>query len=210
MIKIKYNCPESSAEMLETSCGKFCNSCQREVHDFRENSIEEIIQIKANNPSIKCGMFTSQQAVVDARTAVQNVFRMAFAAIFILGFNTTMLFGQTSQTVSDSSTTTIQSENKIIINGSVSDHIGFALKSQIKYSIGDEYFIIETNDEGIFEFELPIELIGKNILLQFYAEGYGDKYITTEALLAKCYQYNIRLGEKKGFSRKNRVLMGFF
>ena len=61
MINIKYNCPESAEGMSATSCGKFCTSCQQEVYDFREKTIEEIIQIKSKNPAIKCGMFTPSQ-----------------------------------------------------------------------------------------------------------------------------------------------------
>ncbi|NOQ74221.1 MAG: hypothetical protein GQ574_19590 [Crocinitomix sp.] len=211
MIKIKYNCPESSAEMTETNCGKFCNSCQPEVHDFRKNSIEEIIQIRADNPSVKCGMFTSQQAVVDSRTAIQNVFRMAFAAIFILGFNTTMLFGQIN-TASDSLNTITETvTNKIIISGVLTDQNGGKITGKIKYTIGEEAVTVETNDQGQFEFELRHDLLGKKIVLRFYSHGYATKYITTTTeLQAKCHTYQIELVKKADQNRGNNVLLGFF
>ncbi len=211
MINIKYNCPESAQGMSATGCGKFCASCQQEVYDFRKNTVEEINQIKSENPAIKCGIFTQAQAKVDARTAVQNIFRLAFAAIFLLGFNASMLFGQTTAVVND----TLQKETqvvsgKIIIKGTITDYNGFALKAQVKYFIGDDYFIIETDEEGNFEFELPEELLSQRVLLQFYSEGMEYKYITTDIIQAKCYYFHVQLGEKKRFKNKNRVLMGYF
>lgn len=211
MIKIKYNCPESAEGMSATSCGKFCTSCQQEVYDFRKNTVEEINQIKSENPEIKCGIFTQAQAKVDARTTTQNIFRLAFAAIFLLGFNASMLFGQTTAVVND----TLQKETqvvsgKIIIKGTITDYNGFAVKAQVKYFIGDDYFIIETDEEGNFEFELPEELLSQRVLLQFYSEGMEYKYITTDIIQAKCYYFHVQLGEKKRFKNKNRVLMGYF
>jgi hypothetical protein len=213
MIKIKYSCPESSSEMQDTSCGKFCSSCQQIVYDFREKSQEEIIEIRANNPSVKCGLFTREQASVDSRTAVQNVFRMAFAAIFVLGFNATMLFGQTVNTIALNDATVAVTDtvaNKIIISGTVTNENGVGIAAEVKYFFNDEYVIIKTDEQGQFEFELPEGLLGQKINLQFYAKGFKHVYITTTNLKAKCYKHLIRLGEIPDRNSKTLPLMGFF
>ena len=102
MIQIKYDCPESVDLMPKTDCGIYCGSCARNIYDFRGKSLDEIAKIRTSNPEISCGVFDSQTASSDTRTTVQNVFRIAFAAIFILGFNVLTLFGQSPEIYDDS------------------------------------------------------------------------------------------------------------
>lgn len=206
MIKIKYNCPESSSEMMETNSGRFCSSCQQNVYDFRDKSTEEIHQIREEDPSIKCGFFTKQQAIVDARTAVQNIFRMAFTAIFIMGFNTTMLFAQVNNTVSDSLITVTETlGDQIMLSGVVTNENGEPVKARIKYSYGDEHIAVETDEEGRFEIEISNELLGETILLRIYSDAFQTKYVTTEVLQTKCYFHQIQLAKKS----RNQGVRGF-
>ncbi|NOQ74220.1 MAG: hypothetical protein GQ574_19585 [Crocinitomix sp.] len=212
MIKIKYDCPESDDAMSKTDCGFYCSSCSQEVFDFREKSSEEIALIKAENPSVSCGMFTAEQAVVDNRAQVHNVFKMAFAAIFLLGFNVTMLFGQSHNLESNLIVTTTEvTSSSIFISGTLKNEKGDQIEGSVTCYYGSESMEIETDDEGNFKVELPREAIGVKVELIFASHGYLLKSITIEPKASKCYTYQIELKKyKRPLLRRNRMIRGRF
>ncbi|MFT5819333.1 MAG: hypothetical protein ACI8ZM_000556 [Crocinitomix sp.] len=212
MIKIKYDCPESDVAMTKIECGVYCSSCGKQVYDFREKSMEEIALIKANNPSISCGMFTEEQAVVDSRVQVRNIFRMAFAAIFVLGLNVTMLFGQSDNLETNFIVTSTEiADASVFINGTLKSEKGDALAGSVTYYFGDESVTFETDEDGKFKVELPRKVIGQKVELIFAAHGYLLKSITIALKASKCYTYQIELKKyKRPLLRKNRMLRGRF
>jgi hypothetical protein len=138
---------------------------------------------------------------------------MAFAAIFVFGLNASMLFGQTANPISlnDSMVTVTDTvANKIIVSGTVTNENGVGINAEVKYFYNEEYFVIKTDAQGQFEFEMPSALLGRKVNLQFYATGYKHVYVTTTDLKAKCYRYLIRLGEIPERNSKTLPIMGFF
>ncbi len=212
MIKIKYNCPESDSAMSKTNCGFYCSSCSQDVFDFTEKSDDEIADLRANNPSISCGIFTAEQAVVDNRVRVRNLFRMAFAAIFVLGLNVSTLFGQTDNSVSDLKITTTEVTNEsVFISGTIKSEKGNQIFGWISCSYGDEVVSIDSDEDGNFKIELPKDVIGHSVVLSIYASGYHLKEIELIPNSSKCYTYQIELKKyKKPFLRKNRMVRGKF
>ena len=211
MIKIQYDCPESNSEMVKTDNGFYCKSCSKEVFDFTEKTKEEIAEINAKNPSISCGVFTIEQAVVDTRSRVQNIFRMAFAAIFVFGLNVSMIFGQDVNSESTAVLTKTEvSVDGVFISGELKDEKGNAIEGWIIYFYGDESISIDTDAEGKFKIELPQEAIGQTINVSFYARGYHLKELEIELKAAKCYTYQIELKKYNERLLQNRRTRGMY
>ena len=60
-ISLDSPCSEDLNNMQNTSCGKFCNSCQKEVYDFTQLSDNEIYKIMQANTGNVCAQLTSAQ-----------------------------------------------------------------------------------------------------------------------------------------------------
>jgi predicted small secreted protein len=60
-ISLDSPCSEELNNMQDTSCGKFCNSCQKEVYDFTKLTDNEIYKIMQANNGEVCGKLTSEQ-----------------------------------------------------------------------------------------------------------------------------------------------------
>lgn len=54
-------CSEDLSNMQDTSCGKFCNSCQKDVFDFTRLSDNEIYKIMQANKGKVCAQLTTTQ-----------------------------------------------------------------------------------------------------------------------------------------------------
>ncbi|MBD3638603.1 MAG: hypothetical protein HUJ25_14715 [Crocinitomicaceae bacterium] len=210
-IRIQYSCPEHVENMPKTDCGYFCDACQRNVFDFTGKTEVEIAQITAENPEIKCGVFDSEMVHEDPRTWVRDVFRIAFAAVFVLGFNASLLFGQTKihydSTIVQQEVVTSQ---KIIVKGVVqSGKKGPIKRAVINYYIGKEVVELKVNKEGEFEFELPAEYVGRAFYFDIQARGYRARHYTIDALLAQTYNYTIYLYKPHRMRRRSRTT-GFY
>ncbi len=60
-ISLDSPCSEDLNNMQDTSCGKFCNSCQKEVFDFTKLSDNEIYKIMQANTGKVCAQLTTTQ-----------------------------------------------------------------------------------------------------------------------------------------------------
>lgn len=212
MINIKYDCPEANSEMAKTDCGFYCSSCSQEVYDFREKSIEEIAHIRANNPSVSCGIFTAEQAVINNRSGISNLFRIAFAAIFVLGLNVSTLFAQSIDQGANAIETTVEViTTNVFISGALKDEKGNRIAGWITCYYGEEVVSIDTDNDGNFEIELAKEVIGQTVVFSFSASGYHIKEIELVPKSSKCYTYQIELKQyKKPFLKRNRMIRGRF
>lgn len=95
-MEIKHPCPMSLNRMDETENGFFCSTCNKEVIDFRNMSIEEI---KASLATGGCGLFNTDQ-LTNQRT-YKPIYRLAFTLLTCLsfiGFSVKPLKAQTTQT----------------------------------------------------------------------------------------------------------------
>ncbi|OIQ36055.1 MAG: hypothetical protein BM555_03510 [Crocinitomix sp. MedPE-SWsnd] len=216
MIQISYDCPESVSDMPKTECGLFCQTCSKNIHDFRGKSLDEISKIRIEDPTISCGVFDSTVAQSDSRTTVQNFFRIAFAAIFVLGFNVTTLFSQTVDNLDTSVKYTEVVAESAFVMGEITNHHNRPLQAKVTYTVkGMESVEIEVTKDGKFEFQLDREHLGKKVYLVVAADGFYTKYLTIEALSTKCHTFEVQMTKAKKYRGRRRghtagVIAGYF
>lgn len=212
MIKMRYNCPEDVANMPKSGCGHFCDVCAKNVYDFRGKSKEEAKAILKNDPSINCGIFDDQQISNRNRSLIENLFRIAFAAVFVLGFNASMLFGQDNQCGSGSESvkiTKVEANGTIAFSGTMYTLNQTPLAgAHVSYVIDGESTIVETDENGKFNITLSDDQFGKSITFYFSHPGYGEAYYTLTKAELMHYVAEITLGEHK-YSR-GVIIMGDF
>lgn len=204
-----YKCPEELEEMQKSSCGFYCESCKKEVFDFRGLSRARIKQI-TREKNVQCGIFDPEVAVASHRSVVQTIFRVAFTAVFLLGLNAATLFAQTKVHYDSTKVTmTTESSEKVLVKGVLKDHRGKPLEGTASYVVGDTEFKFSTNSEGEFEFEIDTVMIGHAVNLYFVAEGKRAEHIYIEDVEARTYWYEIQL-EKLRTRWPRRPLMGAY
>ena len=207
MIEIKYNCPESFDDMPKKGCELYCSVCDKNVHDFRGKTLDEIQKIKAKNPSIDCGVFDKEVSYVDTRSRVSQMFRIAFAAIFVLGFNAASLFGGQFDPVEIEASSILVEEKvaeEIFIEGTIVNHRNKPLSAKIYCTVGEEQHEFLSAEDGTFKIQFDREYIGKNMTISFYADGMYSKSVFIDALVAKCYVYEIQMEKYKRPKRRYR------
>jgi hypothetical protein len=60
MVKLEFNCDQDWDNMKPTACGRFCTVCNKEVHDFRYKSLDEIKRRQQLEGKV-CGVFLPEQ-----------------------------------------------------------------------------------------------------------------------------------------------------
>ncbi|WP_042241297.1 carboxypeptidase-like regulatory domain-containing protein [Jejuia pallidilutea] len=88
-ISISNPCPEQFSAFKKTAIGGFCNSCKKEVVDFRQMSDTALLDYLHNRPENTCGIFKSSQIkstmeVQKIKQSKFNFLRVATVAIFSL------------------------------------------------------------------------------------------------------------------------------
>lgn len=202
MIKLSFSCTEDYNEMAKDECGRFCASCQHNVYDFRGKSQKEIRSILKADPSIKCGAFTKSQAEEEPRAKVNMIFRWAFAAVFVLGFNVNTLFGQDTKNCSTShpEVKIVLVENSTIqITGTVFEQDSIPIAgARIAYKIDNGENNVAISDEnGEFTIDLADDQFGKKINLYISGSYYMTQKVTIEALEVKKYVIKANLVEEE-------------
>lgn len=212
MINILYDCPEQVEGMPKTEHGVFCQSCSKEVFDFRGMSEVEIKKIQLEQ-NVQCGIFDQPTTKRHTPSIIQNMFRAAFVAVFVLGMNASNLFGQT-QIESDSAA--VRQETRLelaFIEGTVSDHKGKPIQATLSYYLGDEIVYVETDELGNYRFELPKEMIGNYFYFDVVAEDKMGEFKEIKVLEAKSYIFNFRMQKYKpirGGKTRGRMIAGKF
>lgn len=198
MIQLQFSCPEELENMHKNSCGFYCDSCKKEVADFRGKSLSEIHKFRKENPTIECGVFNPDVVKENPKTIVHTIFRMAFAAVFVLGFNASVLFSQ-EVTDADSNVNVVKVEPSQIayLSGTVVNHLGKPIRSTITYVLNKTRYEISTNEKGDFYFELPTELIGKSFSFELHAKGMYTKYLSVSTLAGKCYTFQVQMSKTR-------------
>lgn len=85
-IRLKFNCPVNLEDMQLVKGGRFCNSCNKVVHDFTNAKQQEFLSILAEHGGSICGRFSAEQMA----PVQSNQFpwkRWVSAAMLLIGIN---------------------------------------------------------------------------------------------------------------------------
>lgn len=85
-IQLRFSCPESWDNMTPNSNGRYCDKCNKTVHDFTNSKVEEFRAIVAENNNGFCGRFRiDQMAAVPVALPLWK--RWLSAALVLIGIN---------------------------------------------------------------------------------------------------------------------------
>jgi hypothetical protein len=116
--------------MQDTSCGKFCNSCQKEVYDFTRLSDNEVYKILQANKGKVCAQLTNEQlqnGFTYTEETYNNTAWLKYAASILFIGGITNAFSQTAvwefkttkTELQDKTTSKSISKDSIYIQGSI-------------------------------------------------------------------------------------------
>ena len=197
--------------MPKKDCDLYCQTCVKNIYDFRGKNLDEISKIRRANPEISCGVFDAEVASADSRTTVQNIFRIAFAAIFVLGFNISTLFAQPTDRFDTSVKYTEVVAGSAFVMGQVLNHNGKPIQATVSYSLDNgENVTFETGKDGKFEFELPADFIGQKVYITLTTDGFYSKYLTIDELSNKCHSFEVQLSKVKKHRGRRKYIAGYF
>tara|TARA_R110000868_G_scaffold82271_6_gene232446 strand:+ start:109 stop:816 length:708 start_codon:yes stop_codon:yes gene_type:complete len=185
-ISISKPCSEKFNQFKQTTTGGFCNSCKKEVIDFRNMSNEELIEYLKSSQERTCGYFkTSQLKAYSLSTGLKKTARFKYLKIIGLAFFSmislhhiqaqesepkTEIFQQTKKLKNDQVKTAINQDG--LLTGIISDETGPLPGANILLkgtSIGTA-----TNFDG--EFTFPNQLKEGDVLVVSFI-GYETQNI---------------------------------
>lgn len=201
MLELGYPCPEDVTQMDKTSCGHFCTTCTKEIMDFRGKTNEETKQILEDNPSISCGIFRPDQMKHQTVDHVSSLFRIAFAAIFIFGFNMNILFAQScGNTEPEDQTIKIEQfeSDSLRIQGRV-----FGIDKEelagafVYYNYNNQQFQTFCDDNAYFDIEIAEGIAGEELTLFVTFPGMESETVQLEVIDRKSYVLSVQLTERE-------------
>lgn len=168
-LSINTPCSEKFNNFTSTEKGGFCNSCQKEVIDFRNWTDKEVAIHFKNTTQKTCGYFREDQLksyddIIPLKTNRYPFFNASVASVSLLSllsFNSA--FGQSKEKPA-----TIQYENKnnkvkevdqqsegIIVKGIISDELGPLAGANV--ALKNSNIGVTTNFNGEFTFPQPVK-----------------------------------------------------
>ena len=197
MLELGYPCPENVASMEKTSCGNYCTTCAKEIMDFREKTNEETKRILEADKSISCGIFRPDQMTHQTVDHVSSLFRIAFAAVFIFGFNMNVLFAQNCEPVcTDKIDVELVKSESISITGKVYGvEANELVGATISFYIGDTYYNVRSDENGYFDLKVDPKIIGKELNVTFSYPGLEGESIQFNPVQKGDYSLSVNLTE---------------
>lgn len=183
-IKINEPCHEKWNEMTPDEKGRFCDKCQKSVHDFTNKKDDEIVSIIENSEEKVCGRFRKSQLnreIVSHQTIYQNKMGVLGTLIIVGGFtiNSLIIEGTTVGKVNIKNTVEKNEIKRVSISGIVVDertNKGLSFATFAIYNNGELVKVSSSNELGEFSFDLDLNKIGK-IELEISHENYHTKKI---------------------------------
>ncbi len=177
-LSINTPCSEKFNNFTSTEKEGFCNSCQKEVIDFRNWTDNEVANHFKNTTQETCGYFREEQLKTyknDTDSLKTNRYKFwnagvaSVSLLSLLSFNSS--FGQIKEKQN-----TIQTENKnkvkqieglsegIIVKGIISDEIGPLAGANV--ALKNSNIGVTTNFDGEFTFPKPLN-VGDILLVSY-------------------------------------------
>lgn len=169
-ISVKQPCTEDFNQFKPTACGGFCNSCQKDVIDFRSMSDAKLITYFKNQKETTCGIFKDTQlksyAVEEEQSKRLNFHFLRAASIAVISLlslqgiqaQKTNKAVQTVQGINKTGEVKVEKSSNVnadLLTGTVSDTssplpgVNIVLKGSTIGAI--------TNFDGEFEFPKPLK-----------------------------------------------------
>lgn len=188
-LRIENPCHENWSQMTPLEKGRFCDACQKKVHDFTNSSKEELINLHKLNEGQLCGRvkttFLTEQFVTHQQNKNYLHYLKTFCLAAIIGFGAS-LFTVKSALASNlnklkNEYLTIQDSISLVeIKGVVRDKENKELlpfcnvmlmkgDSVIVRAITDMdgKFLLKIDSKKIAEFDLKVQYVGyKNLLIK--------------------------------------------
>ena len=204
--KLKINsCSQKWENMMPTACGRFCNACQKEVIDFRQMDVQEILNVHQSKKGKVCGIYKLGQVDIEKTIFPKPISMQAWKAWYIglLG----IFFAEpiSAQEVSDSTKVEQLETTKegIRIGNKIHSYHGGLIKELDSKTLVDTFtvkglvtavdgepligasILIEgenegtvTDIDGVFELEIePIDALREKVRLKVSYTGFETKII---------------------------------
>ncbi|MCG8577357.1 MAG: hypothetical protein MI810_20910 [Flavobacteriales bacterium] len=200
MIELGYPCPEDVTAMPKTNCGHYCQTCSKDLIDFRNKSAEETKEILMKDQSIKCGIFRPDQMKNQSKDQVSSLFRIAFAAIFVLGFNLNVLFGQSCGPNEFNHNVKIEriEAQELKIDGRVFGIDKTELEgAEISYVFNETRYLAVADENGYFDLEVAGGMQGKNIEIMISYGGMESEMVFLTKVENQQYYLTINLSKRE-------------
>lgn len=85
-VSSSYNCPEKIHHMEPTTKGRFCGNCNKEVIDFTNSSIDEIIKAHHETNGQVCGIYQKNDLYFEEKKDINFLPPLKFIAAGLLAF----------------------------------------------------------------------------------------------------------------------------
>ena len=159
-LKEQFRCSKSWDNMSENACGRFCQSCQKTVIDFRQMSLEEIAAVHRASKKQVCGIY--QQAQIQPKpvrsSSAKRWSSLLYASLFTFFFSKSLPAQQAKD-----STHIVPKEKthaEFLKEGTVLSYHGGIIKEQKEWLI-----------QGYIKDEEDYPLIGVNIIIEGTTTG---------------------------------------
>jgi len=200
-LEINKPCLENFNQFKPTLNGGFCGSCQKEVVDFSKMNSQEVVNyFKDKKKEDVCGRFNINQLKTYTDNS-QSIKKYSFwsgiglACLSIFTFNTSQ--AQTEAAKKTSEKIIKNQENKIIVNGIVSDDFGPF--TDVNVLLQGTTIGTVTDFDGYFEFPKSLK---KGDILVFSHIGLESKKIVIND------DSNLKIELKVNMKSDSHILMG--
>lgn len=182
MFQLSFSCPENIGSHPKTATGFHCQTCAKNVVDFRNFSADEIGDYLKQNSQTTCGIFNSPQLNRPIRSEVSTLFRFAFGLVFLLGLSSTQLFGQQGQDsliVADSVQKVPVEQYRFRLMGTVYDQLGNIPFVKVAVYDADQLIAASMTDiDGNYSIDIKCRSLDKPLKVVFNFIGYEREELT--------------------------------
>lgn len=188
-IQLPNPCPQNPRNFTPTGNGGFCQSCQKEVVDFRKMSQEEVLDFIINNPKHRCGIFLKNQ-VESVSIKLENKRLGSLWLLSLIGLLgiTNPSYSQRLGTPIQEQTNQIKSTNSTKLTSQTIKKVhGKIFSAEDKGSLPSVVILIKgttigttTNLDGEFELEIPdsLRLSKFKIIISFIGFATQEKKVS--------------------------------
>jgi hypothetical protein len=184
---IKEPCHEGWENMANSEKGKFCSSCQKEVHDFTQATKDEIMKAYVANNGALCGHVPVkflQEEYADSQVKklhFTHLKRFWLAAVFCFGASLFSIDAAKASSFYKLKLSflnlAIEAKDTIIVKGMVKDKAGEGIPFAFVFSMVNDTVVSKTTTDINGEYQLKISKKYNKVDIKADCMGYTTKII---------------------------------